>query len=238
VHNQVLGLPRGDAFPGCYLGPEFDEDNILSLLKVAKLDYRRSGNIAVDAARLIADGKIVGWFQGRMEWGARALGNRSILADVTNPEMTNIVNRYVKHREDFRPFAPACTLENSAEYFEHDGGSPYMLKVFPARQRAKEKMPAIVHVDGTARLQTVSKEENPLFYSLLREFEKIKGAPCVLNTSFNIKGEPIVCSPMDAVECWSSTGIDALVMGPFILEKQSYLLQISDNIAILQRHRE
>jgi carbamoyltransferase len=219
VHNQTLCLPRGESFQGCYLGPEFDEDSLLASLKIAKLNYTKSANVAADTARLIAAGKIVGWFQGRMELGARALGNRSILADVTNPEMTNIVNRYVKHREDFRPFAPACTLDNSVEYFESNGSSPYMLKVFPAKQKAREKMPAVVHVDGTARLQTVSRDENPLFYSLLREVEKLKGVPCVLNTSFNIKGEPIVCSPMDAIKCWSSTGIDALVMGPFILEK-------------------
>jgi len=219
VHNQVLGLPRGEKFPGCYLGPEFGEKEILSLLEVAKQPFRRSSNVAADTARLIADGKIVGWFQGRMEWGARALGNRSILADVTNPEMTNIVNRYVKHREDFRPFAPACVEERAAEYFQCAGPSPYMLQVFPTTQKAKELMPAIVHVDGSARLQTVSRDENPLFHALLLEFERLKGVPCVLNTSFNIKGEPIVCSPMDAIKCWSSTGLDALVLGPFMLEK-------------------
>jgi carbamoyltransferase len=209
TYNQVLGMPRSAVFPGCYLGPEFSEKEILSSLE----------NIAVETARLIANGKIVGWFQGRMEWGARALGNRSILADVTNPEMTDIVNRYVKHREDFRPFAPACTVEAASEYFECDGPSPYMLNVFPASGKARQKMPAIVHVDGTARLQTVSRQENPLFYSLLEELNRLKGVPCVLNTSFNIKGEPIVCSPMDAIKCWSSTGLDVLVMGSFLLEK-------------------
>ena len=220
VHNQVLGLPRSEPFPGGYLGPEFSEEQILSFLEVAKLKYRRPDNLVEETARLIGEGRIVGWFQGRMEWGARALGNRSILADVTNPEMTNIVNRYVKHREDFRPFAPACVEEKASEYFDCDGPSPHMLRVFAAKQPAKDKMPAIVHVDGSARLQTVSKDQNPLFYSLLQEMEKIKGVPCVLNTSFNIKGEPIVCAPMDAVKCWSSTGLDVLVLGPFILEKE------------------
>lgn len=219
VCNQVAGAPRIEPLPGCYLGPEFGEKDILSLLDTAKLKHRRSANVAADTARLIADGKIVGWFQGRMEWGARALGNRSILADVTNPEMTNIVNRYVKHREDFRPFAPACALADAAEYFEVKGASPYMLNVFPAREKAKRSMPAIVHVDGTARLQTVEKGQNPLFYEVLEEMRRLKGVPCVLNTSFNIKGEPIVCTPMDAVKCWASTGLDALVMGPFVLEK-------------------
>jgi len=219
VHNQILDLPRSEVFPGCYLGPEFSENEILSSLEVAKLSYRKPDDIAKETARLISNGKIIGWFQGRMEWGARALGNRSILADVTNPEMTNIVNKYVKHREDFRPFAPACTVESVSEYFECDGQSPYMLNVFPAREKARQKMPAIVHVDGTARLQTVSRPANPLFYSLLEELNRLKGVPCVLNTSFNIKGEPIVCSPMDAIKCWSSTGLDVLVMGPFLLEK-------------------
>lgn len=219
VGNQVLGEPRGEQFQGCYLGPEFDEKEILALLEVSKLKYSRPPDIAAAAARLIANGKILGWFQGRMEWGARALGNRSILADVTNPEMTNIVNRYVKHREDFRPFAPACVEERAAEYFDCRESTPYMLKVLPAKGPAKEKMPAIVHVDGTVRLQTVGERQNALFYRLLKEMDRLKGVPCVLNTSFNIKGEPIVCTPMDAVKCWSSTGIDALAMGPFLLEK-------------------
>ena len=219
IHNQILKQERSAPFLSPYLGPEFSESEILSLLEISKLKYRRVDNIATEAARLIAAGKIVGWFQGRMEWGARALGARSILADVTNPDMTNIINRFVKHREDFRPFAPACIEENANEYFANDRPAPYMLQVFPATQKAKDKMPAIVHVDGSARLQTVNKDQNPLFYSVLREVEKLKGVPCVLNTSFNIKGEPIVCTPMDAVKCWSSTGIDVLVMGPFVVEK-------------------
>lgn len=219
VGNQILGQPRGKPFSSCYLGPEFSEQEILLLLEVAKLRYSRPPDIAVAAARVIAEGKILGWFQGRMEWGARALGNRSILADVTNPEMTNIVNRYVKHREDFRPFAPACIEERAMEYFDCDGPSPYMLKVVKARDPAKRMMPAIVHVDGTVRLQTVTAGQNALFYRLLKEMERLKGVPCVLNTSFNIKGEPIVCTPMDAVKCWSSTGIDALALGPYLLEK-------------------
>jgi carbamoyltransferase len=221
VHNEVLSLPRSAPFPGCDLGPEYSENDILALLEVAKLKYRRSADVAQDTAKLIAEGSIIGWFQGRMEWGARALGQRSILADVTNPEMTNIVNRYVKHREDFRPFAPACIAEAAEEFFETGGPTPYMLKVIPARARAKQLMPAIVHVDDSARLQTVTRASNPLFYRLLEAMQRLKGVPCVLNTSFNIKGEPIVCSPMDAVKCWASTGIDALVLGPFILEKEA-----------------
>ncbi len=221
VYNQLLRQPRGEPFPSCYLGPEFSETQIRSLLTVAKLKHRKPADIAEATAQLIAEGKIIGWFQGRMEWGARALGNRSILADVTNPDMTNIVNRYVKHREDFRPFAPACLAEHSHEFFDCDGLSPHMLQVVPAKPRASEEMPAIVHVDGSARIQTVTREENPLFYRLIEEFDRIKGVPCVLNTSFNIKGEPIVCTPMDAVKCWASTGLDVLVLGPYLLEKQA-----------------
>lgn len=219
VYHQVLGQTRGEPFPDCYLGPSYGEEEIRTELEAAKLSYRRPDDLLGEAARLVAEGKIVGWFQGRMEWGARALGNRSILADVTNPEMTNIVNRYVKHREDFRPFAPACIEERAGDYFVCDGPSPYMLKVVAAKPSAKQAMPAIVHVDGSARLQTVSKGTNPLFYGLLEELGRLKGVPCVLNTSFNVKGEPIVCSPMDAVRCYSSTGLDALVLGPFVLEK-------------------
>lgn len=219
VAHQVLGQARSPGSFGCHLGPEYDDDEILAVLEGAKLPYRRCDDIAAQTARCITEGAIVGWFQGRMEWGARALGCRSILADVTNPEITNIVNRRVKHREDFRPFAPACLAERASEYFEHDCPSPHMMKVFRATERAREVMPAIVHVDGSARLQTVTADDDPLFCRLLRALDSRTGVPCVLNTSFNIKGEPIVCSPTDAIKCWSSTGIDVLVMGSFLLEK-------------------
>jgi carbamoyltransferase len=220
VHNQVLKQERGEVYPSSYLGPEYTDEEIKAQLDIAKLPYTRPDSIVEATADCIAQGKIVGWFQGRMEWGARALGCRSILADVTNPEMTNIVNRYVKHREDFRPFAPACTLERASEFFEVDEPTPYMLYVVKARDAAKKRMPAIVHVDGSARLQTVERHQHSRFYELLEAMEQRKGVPCVLNTSFNIKGEPIVCSPKDAIECWSSTGIDSLVLGPYLIEKQ------------------
>lgn len=219
VHNQVLGQPRGEAFTSAYLGPAFSDADIEAALMTSKLDYDRPKDVARATAKLIAKGKIVGWFQGRMEWGARALGNRSILADVTNPEMTNSVNRYVKHREDFRPFAPVCSESAAPEFFEVKGASPYMLKVVRTTETAKRKMPAIVHVDGSARLQTVAEAQNPLLYGVLKEMERLKGVPCALNTSFNVKGEPIVCTPEDAIRCWSGTGMDALVLGPFVLQK-------------------
>jgi len=221
VWHQELDCPRGDLFPGCYLGPEFSEREIAAALEEAKLPHTRPANIAEAAAELVARGEIVGWFQGRMEWGARALGNRSILADVTNPQMTEIVNRHVKHREDFRPFAPACVEEAAGDFFECPGPSPYMLQVFRAKPSAREKMPAVVHVDGTARLQTVSRQQNPLFHELLRCFERLKGVPCVLNTSFNVRGEPIVCTPVDAIRCWAATGLDSLAIGPFLVRKKA-----------------
>ena len=219
VHNQVLGLPRGPVLTTAYHGPEYSEAAIRKQLEIAKLPHTRPHDLVEEVANRIIAGRIIGWFQGRMEWGARALGNRSILADVTNPEMTNIVNRYVKHREDFRPFAPAMLAERAAEYFDMDGETPYMLHVVPANAKAKATMPAIVHVDDSARLQTVSREQNPLFHALITRLGEKTGVPCVLNTSFNIKGEPMVCSPMDAIKCWASTGIDVLVLGPYLLEK-------------------
>ena len=220
VNHQLLDGPRREPFSSSYLGPAYTEREIEESLIESRFRYERPECIATATAEEIAAGHIVGWFQGRMEWGARALGNRSILADVTNPNMTDIVNRQVKHREDFRPFAPACTEERAAEFFEIDEPSPYMLKVVPAKDSAKERMPAIVHVDGTARLQTVNNEQNPLFYRLLQAVQQTCGIPCVLNTSFNVRGEPIVCRPVDAIRCWAATGIDTLVMGPFLLRKK------------------
>jgi carbamoyltransferase len=154
-----------------------------------------------------------------MEFGARALGCRSILADPTRPEMTEIVNRWVKHREDFRPFAPSVHAHRSSEFFKDIDSSPFMSFVSKVTPKAEKEIPAVVHVDGSARLQTLEKDVNPLYWSLLEEFEKVKGVPVVLNTSFNVKGEPIVCAPRDAIRCFYSTGIDVLSVGSFMLEK-------------------
>ena len=168
-------------------------------------------------ANHIAERQVVGWFQGRSEWGPRALGNRSILADPRDPTMKDIVNEKVKKREMFRPFAPTVLLEKTSEYFDIDCPSPYMLLI---AQVKKPNVPAITHVDGTARLQTIAREDNALYYDLINEFYKMTGVPLVLNTSFNMAGEPIVCSPQDAFKTFMNTQIDILAMGNFVLAKE------------------
>jgi carbamoyltransferase len=201
-----------------YFGPQFSDAEIEQVLAEAKVKYGKVDDVATEAAALLARGHIVGWFQGRMEFGARALGSRSILADPTRPEMTDIVNRDVKHREDFRPFAPSITREQAAEFFELDN-TPFMSFVTRVRADKRKLIPAVVHADATARPQTVEQHLNPLYWRLLREFEKRRGVPVVLNTSFNVKGEPIVCTPRDALRCYFSTGLDSLAIGSFILSK-------------------
>jgi carbamoyltransferase len=169
-------------------------------------------------ARHIAHGKVVGWFQGRMEWGPRALGNRSILADPRRAEMKDVLNARVKRRENFRPFAPSVLLEQTHKYFELSYPDPFMLKVYPIRPHRRAEIPAVAHVDGSGRLQTVSREENPLYWRLIKEFEAITGVALVLNTSFN-ENEPIVCQPSEALECFLRTRMDVLVLGPFVLQR-------------------
>jgi len=217
-----------DGLPHVYLGPSYDDKAIENILKISKLNYRQLDNVARTTAEWIHRGAIVGWFQGAMEFGPRALGARSILADPTRAEMKDILNQWVKHREDFRPFAPTVCEENFHEFFVHprpgpDGNgkvqSPFMLFVFPVREEARARIPAVTHVDGTARVQTLAREVNPLYYDLIREFETLSGVPVVLNTSFNIRGEPIVCSPQDALRCFFTTGIDVLVIGRFLVQK-------------------
>jgi carbamoyltransferase len=160
----------------------------------------------------------VGWFQGRVEWGPRALGNRSILVDPRRPEMKDILNARIKRREAFRPFAPSILLEATHDFFEEDYPDPFMTKVYPIRAEKRQVIPAVTHVDGTGRLQTVTYEENPLYYKLIKEFAAQTGVPAVLNTSFN-ENEPIVCTPEEALECFLRTQMDILVMGPFFLER-------------------
>ena len=171
-------------------------------------------------AHHIATGKIVGWFQGAVEWGPRALGNRSILADPRRPEMKEILNRRIKHRETFRPFAPSILEEAAGEYFEKAHASPFMTFAYPVRPEKRSVIPAPTHVDGTARLQTVSRTANSLYWKLIRAVGDLTGVPVVLNTSFN-DNEPIVCRPEEAIECFRRTQMDVLVMDKFILEKKS-----------------
>ncbi len=204
-----------------YWGPDTRTDEVRAALERSKARWREVPDPAAEAARLVAEDRIIGWYQGRAEVGPRALGNRSILCNPQNPRMKDVVNRDVKHREGFRPFAPSCTLEASPTYFDMAAPTPFMLHVWPVRPEWRARLPAITHVDGSARLQTVAPEENPLYHRLLVEVGRRTGIPCVLNTSFNIRGEPIVNSPLDALKCYFTTGLDALVIDRFVLEKET-----------------
>lgn len=202
-----------------YLGTEFSSDEIESTLRAFKLRYTRTSNPASCAAELLAAGKILGWFQGRMEFGPRALGSRSILADPRDPEMTTRVNNAVKFREWWRPFAPSLLAESASEYLESATDSPFMILTSQVKPEKRRVIPAVTHVDGSARPQTIEKDVNPLYWKLIREFGDRTGVPVVLNTSLNLRGEPIACTPTDALRTFFSSGMDALVIGDFIVEK-------------------
>jgi carbamoyltransferase len=177
------------------------------------LKGRSVDDVEWETARLLAEGNVIGWYQGRMEWGPRALGNRSILADPRRADMKDAINRKVKFREPYRPFAPSVLVEHVEEYFHFTGASPFMTVVCRVREEKKGEIPAVTHVDGTARIQTVSRGTNPRFWTLIDEFKALTGVPVVLNTSFNVRGEPIVCTPEDAVKCFLATELDYLILG-------------------------
>lgn len=227
VYYQADGKKpvSGASWDHVYWGPEYDEKEILSAIIgfQDQVCWEREDRIAAKAARELAAGNVVGWFQGRMEFGPRALGNRSILADPRDPEMKEKINSVVKHRESFRPFAPAVLQECSGTFFDLTGlpNSPFMLFAIPVRDDQRAAIPAVTHVDGSARVQTVSKQSNPRFWELLSEFGKLTGVPVVLNTSFNVMNEPIVCTPGDALQCFLSTEIDCLAMGDFLVRKRT-----------------
>jgi carbamoyltransferase len=202
-----------------YLGPAFDDSAIETALRTYKLSYTRLDDLAATAAELLSQGKILGWFQGRMEFGPRALGSRSILADARDPEMNAKVNNAVKFREWWRPFAPSLKKEAASEYLESATDSPFMILTAQVRPEKRAVIPSVTHVDGSARPQTVEKEINPLYWRLLDEFEKRTGVPVIMNTSFNLRGEAIVHTPTDAVRTFFSSGMDALVIGSFLVEK-------------------
>lgn len=218
VAHAILQIPRDRAPFQPYLGPRYSGEELRGALGGAGLAYRylNDEDLISKTASLLAEGKIIGWFQGRLEFGPRALGNRSILADPRRAEMRDRINETVKHREDFRPFAPAVLLEASDDYFESLPPSPFMTFVFRVRPEKREVIPAVTHIDGTARVQTVARNENPRFYDLIRSFGRQTGVPVLLNTSFNTMGEPIVCSPRDAVSCYLSTEMDGLVLGNYL----------------------
>ena len=233
--------PGKDSMKGAYLGPAYTESEIEAYLRSVGATYRRleRQDLLQTVARLLADEKVVGWFNGRMEFGPRALGARSILGDPRSPLMQAQMNIKIKFREGFRPFAPSVLRERVNEYFELDADSPYMLLVAPVRKErqipmaeatdrlwgidklnvVRSDIPAVTHIDYSARIQTVSRETNPDYYDLIRQFECLTGCAVLVNTSFNVRGEPIVCSPADAYRCFMRTHLDFLVLGPFLLEK-------------------
>jgi carbamoyltransferase len=226
VWNQLLDMPRSFVLEKSYLGSEFSNDEIKQELGVRSQEL---GNCKIEKiqdqellcgqiAKEIADGNVVGWFQGRMEWGARALGNRSIIGDPRRADMKDILNLKIKRRESFRPFAPSIHLNAVSEYFETSYPDPFMLKVYKIKLEKREIIPAVTHVDGTGRLQTVRKVDNPIYWQLIEEFRKITGIPVLLNTSFN-ENEPIVCKPEEALACFLRTKMDVLVMGKYIVKR-------------------
>jgi carbamoyltransferase len=203
-----------------YFGPEFTNDEIEKVLIANHLSYTKLENPEKEAAKLLTDGKVIGWFQGKMEFGPRSLGNRSILANPKSNETKEYINKNVKHRESFRPFAPSALKETAKEYFKLDQDSPFMLIACDINEEKSNDIEAITHIDRTARVQLVTKERNRKYYELINEFYKLSGIPLVLNTSFNDKGEPIVCSPEDALKSFKSTNLDTLIMGDFIIHAQ------------------
>ena len=217
TYHSVLNQPRSYELKNSYLGSEFSDSQIEQTLKSCRLKYRKLAReqLLETVADQIAAGNVVGWFQGRMEWGPRALGNRSILAHPGLATMKDVLNARIKHREWFRPFAPSILAEHQHEFFEHDHPSPFMLHVYKIRPEKRAELCAVNHVDDTGRLQSVAREENPLYYDLIKTFQKKTGTPVVLNTSFN-ENEPIVCAPQEAIDCFSRTRMDVLAIGPFL----------------------
>jgi carbamoyltransferase len=243
VHKEQprIVLGTSDAMQGSYLGPEYSQDEIEDCLMEAgaKFVTQSPNNMVETAAQALADGKAVGWFQGRMEFGPRALGGRSFLGDARSPEMQKLLNLKVKYRESFRPFAPAILREDVSDWFEIDEDSPYMLMVANVVKKRRHQMsveeqalfgidklniqrsevPAVTHVDYSARIQTVHKETNPAYHALISRFKELTGCPVIVNTSFNVRGEPIVCSPLDAFHCFMGTEAEILIIGNAILQK-------------------
>ncbi|MHC4698904.1 MAG: carbamoyltransferase family protein [Planctomycetota bacterium] len=218
IYNSVLGNRRRFRMEHAFWGPSYSDEQIRAVLDEAQAEYERVDDeekLLERTARMIADGKVVGWFQGRLEFGPRALGARSLLADPRHNEMKDVINAKVKFREAFRPFAPAVLKEHAHEYFEMPAGmdAPYMLLVPKVRESKRTVIPAVTHEDGTGRVQTVTEEHHGRYYRLIERFGRLTGVPVVINTSFNVRGEPIVCTPADAYNTFVKTGIDALVIG-------------------------
>jgi len=220
IHHGVLLKPRGEVMLGAYTGPEFTNDEIRGELESSELAFETlsDADVTKRAAQDIAAGLVVGWFQGRMEFGPRALGNRSIVVDPRRAEMKEILNDRIKKREPFRPFAPSILEDRTADYFEQSHPAPTMLMVYQVRAERRAEIPAVTHVDGSGRLQTVSREVNPRYYQLISDFNELTGVPVVLNTSFN-ENEPIVCTPRHAIDCFLKTRLDVLYLGNFAVRR-------------------
>jgi len=213
-----------------YWGPDYGEDEIARLIisnadalnesAFAISEVRDEQELSRSTAKLVAEGRIVGWFKGRLEWGPRALGNRSIDCDPRRADMKDILNFKIKRRESFRPFAPSILREHVAEWFEEDDDVPFMMQVYQVRQEKRALIPAVTHIDGSGRLQTVHRATNPCYWSLIDAFRELTGVPIVLNTSFN-ENEPVVCRPQEALDCFLRTNMDVLVLGSFLIERRS-----------------
>jgi carbamoyltransferase len=219
AHLKATGALERAELKTAALGPAYDDAQILEAIRAHGLDARKLDDAACEAARLIAQGKIVGWFQGRMEFGQRALGSRSIIADPRRAEMKDVVNARIKFRESFRPFAPSVLAERALEYFEHARGNFFMTRVCDVRPEKRQMIPAVTHVDGTARVQTVERETLPLYWKLIARFDELTGVPVILNTSFNVRGQPIVNTPHEAVETFLRTSLDALICGDYLVAR-------------------
>jgi carbamoyltransferase len=221
IWHTILGNPRREPWKHAYLGPSYSREDIRSYMDQNGIRYRELpyDELLDTTCRLIEEQNVVGWFQGRMEFGPRALGNRSILADARNPKNKDVVNIKIKFRESFRPFAPTVLEERVSEWFELDQPSPYMLLVAQVRE-GRRTIPSVTHVDGSARIQTVNREQNPMYYDLIKRFDERTGCPVIINTSFNVRGEPIIMTPHDAYMCFMRTNMDYLVMDHFVLDKR------------------
>ncbi|MBI5401662.1 carbamoyltransferase [Candidatus Wolfebacteria bacterium] len=224
LYNQILDKPRSFVMTSPFWGPEYSEENLKSQISnlknrgnflIKRLDDKK---LIEKAAKFLADSKVVGWFQGRTEWGPRALGNRSILANPCNLQMKDILNLKIKKRESFRPFAPAILEEEVVNYFEENKPVPFMEKVYSIKPEKRKAIPAVTHVDGTGRLQSVNKKDNPLYYELIKEFGRLTGVPILINTSFN-ENEPIVNKPEEAIDCFLRTDMDVLILGNYIITR-------------------
>lgn len=227
IYNTLLGYKRGYVMKSAYLGPSFSSAQIKEFLDKRGIKYsefKMEKEMIEKTAQLLSGNKVVGWMQLGMEWGPRALGARSILANPCNPNAKELLNTKVKHREPFRPFAPVVCEDDALKYFDCDKPIPlptdFMLMVYPVRKQWHNTIPSVTHVDGSGRLQTIRREQNPRYYDLIKAFGKLSGVPILINTSFNIRGEPIVCTPYDAYKCMMGTGIDCLVMDKFLIARE------------------